>query len=267
MAINIAILLVVVCLLIISICILSYLKIVFERLLDDESKEIEINSHEVILDKLNKLYVKISERDEEFKRIQHVNTVSFSQLNESNHDLMLLIEESLKESKDIRIKLQKIIDTDKGSSKTSLTSEIDSVAYNDAIIAFQNVNNAIYSIRKHKLIAQKLLDSLFSGDVKITESDYMDLDEEIRESIKSVESKLNVFNVSYRSSIKKALESQGLSWNQCVRFPLNELFVKNWDENILGEDMDDTDVISRVVSLGYEFPNSIVIGRIKTKVI
>lgn len=267
MAINIAILSVVVCLLIISLCILSYLKIVFERLSDDESKEIENNRHEVVLDKLNKLYVKISEREEEFNRIHDENTVVFSQFIESNHDLMLLIEESLKGSKDIRLKLQKIIDTDQGSSKKSSTSEVDYVAYNDAVIAFQNVNNAIYGIRKHKLIAQKLLDSLYSGEVKIIESDYMDLDDEIRESIKSVESKLNVFNVSYRSCIQKALECQGTSWTQCVRFPLNELFVKNWDENILGEDMDDTDVISRVVSLGYEFPNSIVIGRIKTKVI
>lgn len=267
MAINLAILLVVVCLLIISVCILSYLKIVFERMLDDESKAIENNRHEVVLDMINKLYVIISERKEEFNRILDENTVAFSQLKELNHNLMLLTENSLKESQEIRLKLQKIIVPDNGSSISSSISEVDNVAYNDAVIAFQNVNNAIYSIRKHKLIAQKLLDSLYSGDVKVTESDYIDLVVEGRESIKSVESKLNVFNASYRSSIQKALESQGLSWNQCVRFPLNELFMKDWDENILGEDMDDTDIISRVVSLGYEFPNSIVIGRIKTKVI
>lgn len=266
MAINIIILLVVVCLLIISASILSYLKIVFDRILDDEKKAIENNRHESVLDKIQELYKIVSERTEEFNRILDENAVAVSQLKEFNHNLMLLTEQSLKESKDISLNLQNMIVSDKESSKTSST-EFDKVAYNDAVIAFQNVNNSIYSIRKYKSIAQKLLDSLYSGKTTVVESDYIDLEDDVRESIKSVESKLNIFNASYRSSIQKALECQGYSWNQCVRFPLNELFIKNWDENILGDDMDDNDVISRVVALGYEFPNSIVIGRIKTKVI
>ena len=51
-----------------------------------------------------------------------------------------------------------------------------------------------------------------------------------------------------------------------MRFPLNQNFDGTWDEHLLGDDIMPDYRINRVVQLGFEFPDSNIIGRRKSKI-
>ena len=40
-----------------------------------------------------------------------------------------------------------------------------------------------------------------------------------------------------------------------------------WDEHLLGDKVQDDEIITRVVELGFEFPDSQIVGRHKSKVL
>lgn len=267
MAINIGILLIVVCILIISVCILSYLKIIFERILNEDENKKSSHFQDAMLNYTKDLKSIALESKQTLRDYADLNQQELVQIKDCNNSAQLIINHLNLQLKRIDLILQKICDSESGTSNSLDTVKYDKVAYDDAVIAFQNVNNALYSIRKYKSIAFKLLEALYSGTNSVAESDYSDFDESSREKIRSVESKINMFNESYRKEILKALKSLGMSWDNCVRFPLKMGFNNDWDENILGESMNQGAIITRVISLGYEFPDSIIIGRTKTKVI
>lgn len=271
MMINIGIFLIVVTILIIFVCILSYLKIIFDRVLNEDENDKSSHFQDSMLECFQDFKSATLRMENSLTESVALNRLVVDQLNDFKKILQLIASNSNLQSENIAWIVQKINDNKSNTiSEDSNSSEsvpYDKVAYNDAVIAFQNVNNAIYSIRKHKMVTTKLLDALYSGINYLTESDYVNLDESSREKVKSVESKINMFNDSYRKEILKALKCLGSSWEACVRFPLNKEFNNDFDENILGESVDNGLVITRVIALGYEFPNSVIIGRIKTKVL
>lgn len=56
-------------------------------------------------------------------------------------------------------------------------------------------------------------------------------------------------------------------WGDCVRFPKDMPFDDEWDEHLLGDKVQDGETITRVVELGFEFPDSQIVGRHKSKVL
>lgn len=167
------------------------------------------------------------------------------------------------ELQDINKKLDQIYARISSSDKKPEELVTDA-AYNDAVIAFENTNNAIYDIRKYHDIAHALLGYLYSGENMAV--DLSIIPDNIRENIASIVSRIRLFNGNYRPTIDKKLNQLGMTWEECVRFPSNKTFDSSWDEHLLGDIVEDGTIIKRVISLGYEFPKSIVIGRHKSKI-
>lgn len=151
------------------------------------------------------------------------------------------------------------------SNKLEL-SPSDSVAYKDAVTAFQNINNDLFALRRYEKVTQALLRLFYYGSAEVPTDLLESLNEETREHVCITLSKIKHFNESYRPHLVKGLIALNTSWEKNIRFPLNQPFDNSLDENILGEDVNDGTIIHRVISLGYEFPNSQVIGRQKSKV-
>lgn len=138
-------------------------------------------------------------------------------------------------------------------------------AYNDAAVAFNNVNAKFYNLRKHKDLCHKLIQMLYDGkDMKL---DLSNVTEEDREKAVTLRGNIRTFNINYRPQLIAYLERQGKKWEECVRFPLNKIYDPAWDEEMLGNEIEEGTVIDRVVQLGFEFQDSPVIGRTKSKVI
>ena len=88
-----------------------------------------------------------------------------------------------------------------------------------------------------------------------------------KELINNLKSKILLFNMNYRSQIVSFLGAKGRDWKDCVRFPLNQNFDATWDEHLLGDEVMPDYQITRVVQLGFEFPDSNIIGRRKSKIL
>ncbi len=151
------------------------------------------------------------------------------------------------------------------SSSIEITTNKNS--YNDAVCAFNNINNDLFGIRnkQYATVTPALMKSISIGkEVDINLDKFSDKE---RENITLIISKINQFNRDYRSHILAYLQIKGLQWENCVRFPENKLYNPDWDEDILGNTVEKGAIIQRVVQLGFEFPDSIILGRIKSKVI
>lgn len=253
-------------LLIVALCILSYLKIIFERVLnyeDDNSKggdsyygsesfkdDIIVNT-KLLLDKLTEVK---KQGDRVESRVESL----MREISSIKSQMPIVADDvTIPESKD---------DVKEDNNISSQLSNSERVAYEDSVTAFQKVNNDLYSIRKHKNIAHELFDIIYRGSGDLDMALLNELSDSDRETIVSILGKIKIFNENYRPFLNRGLMSLGLSFDLCVRFPLNQPFDNSWDENILGYDIDDGTIIKRVVSLGYEFPESPIIGRQKTKV-
>ena len=149
------------------------------------------------------------------------------------------------------------------SSSAEVT--VNKVAYNDAVRAFNNINNELYGIRRNQYATLVLMKSIFTGEeVDINRTEIADNE---KEKVAGIRSSINVFNRNYRCHIVAYLQSKELQWEKCVRFPINKSYDPDWDEDILGNIVADGTIIQRVVQLGFEFPDSIILGRTKSKVI
>lgn len=266
MVIQIITLLICVTLLIISLCILSYLKIIFERSLlkeDDyfkvrtSNQDLEMSMDDTLADiksLLDKLISDVRESDNKFDfRIESLMKSFDSLKNQSPVADNVIIPypgNDITENNNVNVRL----------------SNSERVAYEDSTTAFQKVNNELYSIRKHKDIVHELFNVMYNGSGNLNPVLLNDLTDSDREIIVTVFGKIKNFNENYRPFLTKGLTSLGLSFDSCVRFPLNQPFDNSWDENNLGYDVDDGTIIKRVVSLGYEFPESPIIGRQKSKI-
>ena len=52
-----------------------------------------------------------------------------------------------------------------------------------------------------------------------------------------------------------------------MRISKDMLFDEEWDEHLLGDKVQNGETITRVVELGFEFPDSQIVGRHKSKVL
>lgn len=248
MALEILLLLISVTLLILTVCILSYLKLIFERKVDEP--ELDSDSDD--------LYVTLGEIKETLMSLERR-----LQLLEAKHEDVLHVPSEKPMNKGIPTS-EEICELNKPIPNK--VKEFDSVSYNDAINAFQNINNAIHDIRRFKEASHALLSFLYSGDDSFESSILDSLAPEEREIVFNTYSKVKQFNLNYRQSLLDNLDAISTTWRDCVRFPYKQVFDDNWDENILGEDIEG-EIIQRVVALGYEFPKSHIIGRQKSKVL
>lgn len=142
---------------------------------------------------------------------------------------------------------------------------VNKVAYNDAVRAFNNINNELYGIYKNQYATLVLMKSIFTGEE--VDINRIEISDNEKEKVTGIRSSINVFNKNYRSHIVACLQSKGLQWETCVRFPINKSYDPDWDEDILGNTVEEGIIIQRVVQLGFEFPDSIILGRRKSKVI
>jgi hypothetical protein len=231
MAIQIMILVVCVAILIIAICILSYLKLVFENGLD-KNNTTDDNGIKAALDRILDILEVINNRDTKECAIEeNPNSI------------------------------------DEPTSNKLELSPSDSVAYKDAVVAFQNINNELFALRKVGEVTHALLKLFYYGGTELSSDLLENLDDTTRERVYASLSKIKLFNESYKPYLVKGLLAYNTSWERNIRFPLNQPFDNSLDENICGEDVADGTIINRVISLGYEFPESPVIGRHKSKVI
>lgn len=144
--------------------------------------------------------------------------------------------------------------------------KVSKVAYQDAVIAFDNINRKFYQIRKYPKVAMQLMDVLYNGKVERLQK-IDDLSDEIQAFISNLQSDILMFNRNYRLSLLSYLRSMNKQWGDCVRFPKDMPFDDEWDEHLLGDKVQDGETITRVVELGFEFPDSQIVGRHKSKVL
>lgn len=144
--------------------------------------------------------------------------------------------------------------------------KVSKVAYQDAVIAFDNINRKFYQIRKYPKVAMQLMDVLYNGKVERLQK-IDDLSDEIQAFISNLQSDILMFNRNYRLSLLSYLRSMNKQWGDCVRFPKDMPFDDEWDEHLLGDKVQDGETITRVVELGFEFPDSQIVGRHKSKVV
>lgn len=144
--------------------------------------------------------------------------------------------------------------------------KVSKVAYQDAVIAFDNINRKFYQIRKYPKVAMQLMDVLYNGKVE-SQQKMDDLSDELQAFISNLQSDILMFNRNYRLSLLSYLRSMNKQWGDCVRFPKDMPFDDEWDEHLLGDKVQDGETITRVVELGFEFPNSQIVGRHKSKVL
>lgn len=137
-------------------------------------------------------------------------------------------------------------------------------AYDDAVLAFDNINRKFYEIRRYPNILLGLADMLISGNVE-GKVDFKEMPDENKQFSANLQSDIMMFNRNYRKNIIDYLHYLGKEWSDCVRNPYNKPFDNEWDEDALGDDIKNGEIVSRIVQLGYEFPNSVKIGRTKSK--
>ena len=144
--------------------------------------------------------------------------------------------------------------------------KVSKVAYQDAVIAFDNINRKFYQIRKYPKVAMQLMDVLYNGKVE-SQQKIDDLSDELQAFISNLQSDILMFNRNYRLSLLSYLRSMNKQWGDCVRFPKDMPFDDEWDEHLLGDKVQNGETITRVVELGFEFPDSQIVGRHKSKVL
>lgn len=185
------------------------------------------------------------------------------------------LSESRQKAEVLSGKLDEIIgivkSADKTEDKANKTEDkeegepaVNMIAYNDAVLAFDNINRKFYEIRKYPQIVLKLADMLMSGSVE-GKADFNGLPDDRKQFSANLQSDIMMFNRNYRQHLVAYLHSVGKEWEECVRNPYNKPFDNEWDENVLGDEIEDGEIVTRVVQLGYEFPDSVKIGRTKSK--
>lgn len=242
---------------IILVILLSYKNESFKHLIDN--KFLQEKQLESIKQSISRMEIKIGEL-ENGNSIHNILTVQ-EELKNSIVDVARQIE-SL--SSELNKVAEKDISPRNEEDKKSEKQVVNMIAYNDAIIAFDNINRKFYKIRKYPNVVLGLANMLNFGltDEKIN---FGDLPDEDKSYAANLQSDILMFNRNYRTNIVSYLHTEGLEWNDCVRNPYNKPFDNEWDENILGDEIQNGTIVTRIVQLGFEFPNSTKIGRTKSK--
>lgn len=248
------ILLICVMLLVMAFCILSYLKNIFERIIEREDSSDENDS-------VQAMFIAVRSELENLR----------SEFKGADGNIKQQVENLSKEFASLK---ERILLDDRSHGNVSAVeaegdagfSDSDRVSYRDAATAFHKINNELFALRKKRDVLHELLGIIYNGHGDVRPGILDGLPDSEREEIVSALAKIKIFNRNYRPALDRGLRFLGLSFGSNVRYPLDQPFDNSWDENILGYDVEDGNIIKRVVGLGYEFPDSPVIGRQKTKV-
>lgn len=254
---NVVLLFLVVTNTIILIILLSYKKESFEHLLNYiSSQKKQSESIMLSISQIDKKLEILSDKQDECEMLS------------AQKELKKIRSEVLEQIKSLSDELKESVKSyaqpDNEGEGCNKKSTINMVAYNDAVIAFDNINRKLYKIRKYQKIVQGLADMMISGcvDEKVK---FNDMPDEDKSYAANLQSDILMFNRNYRINIISYLQSERLQWHDCVRNPYNKPFDNDWDENILGDEIPNGTIVTRIVQLGFEFPNSTKIGRTKSK--
>ena len=138
----------------------------------------------------------------------------------------------------------------------------DVVAYNDGIQAFVNINNYVYDLRRHNALMTRLLQFWAGAEVpSVQVKDMVDLKsvpEEERSHLSLLILKIEQFKRNNQPAIERYLKLSGKRQNyvDCVRCPLGQKFDDELDQNLLGDEMREGQIVEQVFKLGFNFPDS-----------
>lgn len=134
------------------------------------------------------------------------------------------------------------------------------IAYDDAIQAFVHINNSIYDLRQHNALIMPLITCLAQGDTQQDLLSVIDLKtqpEQERIKINLLISKIKQFLTNNKPAIDHYLSlTSNLSYKDCIRCPIGDIFNNEQDENLLGDRMLDEQKIKSIFKLGFYFPDS-----------
>lgn len=242
---------------ILIVILLSYQKNTFEYFLDSNSLQNKLlKSIEQTLTQIGKGVDKLAD----LKNTQDI----LAKIREEQGALLVSKEKIESLSNRLDEIIEGIRQLNKNEGKECEKQRVNIIAYNDAVMAFDNINRKFYEIRKYPQIVLELSDMLMSGggDVKVN---FNEMPDDHKQFSANLQSDIMMFNRNYRQHLISYLHSVGMEWGECVRNPYNKPFDNEWDENMLGDEVENGTIVSRVVQLGYEFPNSVKIGRTKSK--
>ncbi len=135
--------------------------------------------------------------------------------------------------------------------------------YNDAVNAFVNINERIYTYRIHSSFNTMLMKLLTSEESASTVRDALsnlDVDREDKDSLGLLLSDISHFKTNQIKTIdnfiKRSDEKDISSFIDCVRFPLGESYNSDLDEHVFGEKTNNGKIVTSVIKMGYYFPQS-----------
>ena len=138
----------------------------------------------------------------------------------------------------------------------------DVVAYNDGVQAFVNINNFVYDLRQHGGLIVPLLRFLADVDREVQDVKSLvkleGLSDAERSQLALLVSKIEQFKRNNQPAIERYLKLSGKkeTYADCVRFPLDKGYEEALDQNLLGDDMQEGQIVKRVFKLGFYFPDA-----------
>lgn len=137
-------------------------------------------------------------------------------------------------------------------------TEMDCVAYNDAVQAFVNINNYIYDLRRHNSLIIPYILWFTSENMKQPHVDISNVSEDDRSKIALLVSKIDQFKQNHMQAINRYLSRtrNGESYAACLRCPIKGQFDPELDQHLLGEDLKPGEEIHSVYKIGYLFRDS-----------
>lgn len=137
-------------------------------------------------------------------------------------------------------------------------TEMDCVAYDDAVQAFVNINNYIYDLRRHNSLIIPYILWFTSENMKQPHVDISNVSEDDRSKIALLVSKIGQFKQNHMQAINRYLSRtrNGESYATCLRCPIKGQFDPELDQHLLGEDLKRGEEINSVYKIGYLFHDS-----------
>lgn len=128
------------------------------------------------------------------------------------------------------------------------------MVYNEAVRAFITLNNRLYDLRRHKKALQPLIQWLATdGERPDFEGDNAELSALADEIGQFLATQVPFINASLSS-----VNSDGMTYADCVHAPVDGTFDVALDEEPTGADAENGAPVSFVLKLGYFFPESTI---------
>ncbi|MDR0505727.1 MAG: hypothetical protein LBH32_02760 [Dysgonamonadaceae bacterium] len=136
-----------------------------------------------------------------------------------------------------------------------------SLAYEDAVNTFINLNDRIFNLRRYSEAITELFQYLSLQKESVNKSVISNgvIEDKDKEKLHILLGDIESFINNQVSVINNYLANNPCyyeTYKDCIRFPLNQHFSKKYDSNIGGDDNIDGKNIKKVNKLGYHFPKS-----------